>query len=120
MRRCIKAYELWDNTTSACMCKDGFVRNTNTGFCELDDCKINERKVNGRCLCQEGFQNISGLCQPTSPLACKHGTVYDSSRQLCVCAVPYIWIYGRCRINPNCPAFSYFNGDKCECLYGYV
>ena len=73
---------------------------------------MNEFYTNGRCQCNNGLYNISGICK-----LCPAGTTYSPLLLNCVsmCGGGQQWIDGKC----SCPNGMYIIGNTCgQCQIG--
>ena len=71
-------------------------------------------------MCINGYYNQSGVCIPGTPQNCSNGLSYDPATNKCICKPPKVWIFGKCITLPGCPPNSFWNGNACECKWGYI
>lgn len=71
----------------------------------VNTCGSNQILINGKCVCQDGFNNIEGVC-----LQCPAGTTWNG--KYCYSQSSNNWCMGQ----PNTQAIN----GACPCMAGFV
>ncbi|XP_061168354.1 fibrillin-2-like [Saccostrea echinata] len=122
----------------ACICENGYQRNTSTGLCEyssacntwaLNACTVDEVCVdttdNYTCVCDKGYIRVNGTCQDLDECSdmlhnCQHDCVNTIGSYRCTCKTGYnLQISGReCLSEVSNPCRSSNKWNFCDHTYG--
>ena len=132
--QCLPGYTEVPSTNTCILCNGNMVWNSGTKSCECpsgqqwsfqqdrcipitQNCGANEYYNGNRCVCDQGFNRIGGVCKKCPP-----NSVFDPLFGFCNCINGYSLKNGACISNaPQCQGQNerLFNG-RCECLPGYT